>query len=58
MFQTIKATAKSEGIPRATLYRLVKEGRVPGFYSNKVYYINVEAFREQLSKPDTSAIPA
>ena len=58
MFQTIKATAKSEGIPRATLYRLVKEGRVPGFYSNKVYYINVEAFSEQLSKPDTSAIPA
>lgn len=58
MFQTIKATAKSEGIPRATLYRLVKEGRVPGFYSNKIYYINVEAFREQLSKPDTGAISA
>ena len=56
MFQTIAKTAASEGIPRATLRQLVKEGRVPGFYGGRIFYINLEEFREQLKKPDTRKI--
>ena len=58
MFQTIAKTAASEGIPRATLRQLVKEGRVPGFYGGRIFYINVGEFREQLKKPDTRKISA
>lgn len=56
MFQTIAKTAASEGIPRATLRQLVKEGRVPGFYGGRVFYINLEAFQEQLKEPDIRKI--
>lgn len=58
MFKTISVTAKTLGIPCATLRRMVKQNRVPGFYGGRVYYVNVEKFREQLSKPDTGTVSA
>ena len=51
-FQTIRETVKSEGIPETALRRLVRDGRVPGFYAGNRFYINVSALREQLAKPD------
>lgn len=48
-FKTIRETVKSEGIPETALRRMVRDQGVPGFYAGNRFYINVEAFREQLS---------
>ena len=52
MYQTIRQTVQSEGIPETALRRLVKAGMIPGFYNGTRFYINVPALREQLAKPN------
>ena len=52
MYQTIRQTVRSEGIPETALRRMVKAGKIPGFYSGTRFYVNVAKLREQLAQPN------
>lgn len=48
-FQTIRQVAKLFNLPEFSIRRLVKTGRVPGFYSGNRFYLNVPEFESQLN---------
>lgn len=50
-YLTIRATAAQGEFPNeATLRRLVKEGRCPGFYQKTRFYVDTTILRQQLDQ--------
>lgn len=47
-FCTINEAAKRGPVPVCRLRQWVKEGRVPGFYSGKWFYVDYEQFIAQI----------
>ena len=47
-FCSIKQAAKRGPVPECRLRAWVKDGRVPGFYSGTWFYVDYEAFINQI----------
>ena len=47
-FLTIRQVSSLRILPEATLRRLVKQGKVPGFYSGNRFMVNLDRLIEQL----------
>lgn len=50
MFQSIRETKRTTGLPECYLRKLVKEGKAPGVYSGKKFLVNVPALLAQLER--------
>lgn len=51
---TICGLARKKKYPEAMLRRMLKENRLPGFYSASRYYVNVDMLEAQLSAECTA----
>lgn len=47
-FQTIRQTAHETGLPEGMLRARLKRSKLPGFYAESRYYINVPLLMEML----------
>lgn len=47
-FMTINATAKKYNLPPFMLRTMLKENRLPGFYSASRFYVNCDMLMEKL----------
>lgn len=52
-FRTIRQTSK-ELLNESALRKLCHEGRLPGIWVGRRFYVNVEMLREQLKTPERS----
>ena len=47
-FKTIRQASRATSVPEWRLRQLVKQKRVPGFYSGSRFYVNLDMFLDQL----------
>ena len=57
-FQTIRQTARGTGLPEFMLRTRLKQNRLPGFYAESRYYINVPLLLEMLDSESRASVAA
>ena len=55
-FQTIRQTAHETGLPEGMLRARLKRSKLPGFYAESRYYINVPLLMEMLDAESRSSV--
>ena len=55
-FQTIRQTARGTGLPEGMLRARLKRNKLPGFYAESRYYINVPLLMEMLDAESRASV--
>ncbi|MCI7811382.1 MAG: hypothetical protein MR552_05535 [Clostridiales bacterium] len=55
-FQTIRQTAHETGLPEGMLRARLKRSKLPGFYAESRYYINVPLLMEMLDAESRASV--
>lgn len=56
VYRTIRQTAKMGILPESVLRLRQKAGKLPGFYSGKWFFVDVEALEDLLHKESMAAV--